>query len=240
MTRGQLPKAYLRMDPDIDAKHPDNLAEFVRIMCAANRQPWRGRFRSRAVVEALVGKAPTKRAIERGDLIPASQHSCRQCPPGDGPDALYLDGWDTWQEGDLTVAERMRGYRASRNAKRNGTVTPTVTPSVTDHHANRNGPSRQQDNKTTSDDDPPNPPDEIELLTDDLLAPSTATPKQLRAMQSFARAVGRSRTVEVLQHWRGQLDVDDRFSGAYEQLQAETAKPRNGKAAEFAYLDTES
>lgn len=41
MPRGQLPKAYLRMDPDLNAKHPDNLSEFVRLMCAANRRPWR-------------------------------------------------------------------------------------------------------------------------------------------------------------------------------------------------------
>ena len=235
--RGQLPKAYLRMDPDLDAKHPDNLAEFIRLMCAANRQPWRGRFRSRVILEAIVGKPATKRAIDRGDLIPAVDHTCGHCPAGEPTaETLYLDGWDTWQEGDLTVSERMRGYRARRNGKRNATVTPTVTAAPPD----RIPPSEASDNKASNDDvDARDGVDALELATDDLLAPYHATPKQLRAIANFARAVGPDRALEVLHHWRGQLEIPDRFTAAFEQLQAEadTAKDSRRKPSKFAYLD---
>lgn len=241
MPRGQLPKAYLRMDPDLDAKHPDNLAEFIRIMCAANRQPWRGRFRNRAVLEALVGKSATRRAIHRGDLIPAAEHSCGYCPEGEAtPDTLYLDGWDTWQEGDLTVAERMRGYRSRRNGRRNAPVTSTVTPAVTQASLRRIPPSEASDNKASNDDDDARAgPDDLELLTEDLLAPGHATQRQLRAIRNFARAVGTNRALEVMRHWRGQLDVDDRFTAAFEQLAAEATEAKAGrrKPSRFDYLD---
>lgn len=110
--RGQLPKAYLRLDPNIDHKHPDNLDGFVRLLCAANRQVPRGRFRARAVIDSLFGKTATDRFYRRGDIRNAT----------DG--AVDVVGWEQWQEGDLSVAERMRKYRESR-------VTDTVTEAVT-------------------------------------------------------------------------------------------------------------
>jgi hypothetical protein len=109
------PKAYLRLDPDIDQKHPDLLAELIRAMCAANRQRPRGRFDSRAVVEALYGKATVRKLYERGDLV-------------DQPDgSVYLDQWDEWQEGDVTVIDRMRRLR-----QRNRGVTEGVTRGVSE------------------------------------------------------------------------------------------------------------
>jgi hypothetical protein len=42
---------------------------------------------------------------------------------------VYVDGWNEWQEGDLTVRDRMA---ALRNRRRNSTVTGTVTPTVTE------------------------------------------------------------------------------------------------------------
>lgn len=111
----QLPKAYLRIDPNIDQTRPD-LADYVRLMCAANRQPRRGRFKSLAVVAAVVGRAKAKRYLEQGDLV--------QVEGG----ALYLDGWDHWQEGDVTVGDRVRRLRA----KRSQTVTQPLQPPLPD------------------------------------------------------------------------------------------------------------
>lgn len=116
--RPQLPKAYLRLDPNIDQTHPDNLDEFVRLLCAANRQPHRGTFRSRAVLEAALGKQAVRRFYLRGDVTTLD----------DG--RVVVPGWVPWQEGDMTVAERMRALRL-RNSDRNAAVTAPVTPPVT-------------------------------------------------------------------------------------------------------------
>ena len=105
MPKGSLPKAYLRLDPNIDQTHPDNLDGFIRLLCASNRQPVRGRFRSRALVEGVLGRAAVKRLIERGDI-------CQQ------PDGSWtVPGWSEWQEGDWTVADRQRRIRARRNGE---------------------------------------------------------------------------------------------------------------------------
>src|SRR3990170_5511927 len=102
MSDGQLPKAYLRIDPNIDQTRPD-LAAYVRLMCAANRQPRRGRFKSLDLIAAIVGRAAAKRYVASGDLIL------------DADGRYYLDGWDPWQEGDLTVGDRVRRLRGRRN-----------------------------------------------------------------------------------------------------------------------------
>lgn len=108
----EFPKAYLRMSPNLD-QHPDPLA-MLRAMCAANRQPQRGRFREPVVLERAVGRKAYRGMVERGDVVPAE--------PGLG---IYLEGWDHWQEGDLTVAERMRRLRSR---KRDGSVTLPASP----------------------------------------------------------------------------------------------------------------
>jgi hypothetical protein len=108
MTRDGLPRAYLRIDPNID-QHPDPLS-MLRAMCAAARQPKRGRFRDALVLERAVGRRPYRAMVERGDVVPAE--------PGPG---VYLAGWDEWQEGDFTVAERMRRMRDRRS---NGVTLP--------------------------------------------------------------------------------------------------------------------
>jgi hypothetical protein len=84
-------------------------------LCSGHRQPDRGRYRDRATVEGLHSRPFVKAAFDRGDLVTLS----------DG--RVYIDGWDEWQEGDLTVAERMRRMRQRRRNKRNG-VTPTPSP----------------------------------------------------------------------------------------------------------------
>lgn len=241
----QLPKAYLRLDPDLDAKHPDNLDEFMRLLCAANRQPWRGRFRSRSMVEALIGKPAAKRAIERGDLIPAKDHTCPDCPPGTARDGdLYLDGWDIWQEGDLTVAERMKRYR-----DRNATVTEGVTPTVTDPspeaYPSPSPTSETEDGrqKTVPEEPPEEPPnprdaklDALEVKADRILG-HPPTPRQWTALRDLGRQVGMDRAIEAADYWLSEGNAEDPFGALLDQLGRESQKKRGRKRSPNAYLD---
>jgi hypothetical protein len=119
------PKAYLRIDPNIDQVRTD-LDSFVRLLCAANRQPRRGYFKSEQIARMVLGKAAFHRALNCGDLTPCADGS------------LYVDGWTEWQEGDLNVGERMRRLRAR---KRHPAVTPPVTTTVTAPSPDRIPPS---------------------------------------------------------------------------------------------------
>lgn len=224
MPRGQLPKAYLRIDPDLDAKHPDLLAEFIRLLCAANRQPRRGVFKTRAVIEGLLGKAVTRRLIARGDVVEEGTE-------------WIVDGWERWQEGNLDVAERMRRIRAGRDNK------PRTNPAHSAHiprtdSAQMVAPtSEASGNKASITPEPPNPhaADNIEVLADGLLL-HPATPGQLRAIRTLSRKVGEARTLEVMQAWMTR-EVDDRFGGALDELGAEAKKRRERKESEWAYMD---
>jgi len=101
--RGQLPKAYLRIDPNLDSTHPAP-GDMVALLCAANRQPRRGLFKSEDVARSALGSRLLARSIERGDLR----------PNGVG---LVVDGWKEWQEDDLNVGERMRRLRDRRRER---------------------------------------------------------------------------------------------------------------------------
>lgn len=127
-----LPRAYLRVDPNIDQAYPELRGTFVGLLCAAARQPTRGWFRSRTVLEGLCGKAFVRRAFDRGDVSEK-----------DGK--VYVEGWDEWQEGDLTVRERMTRLRDRKrdktvtwpsldrtNASARVSPTPSSTPSFTE------------------------------------------------------------------------------------------------------------
>lgn len=124
MTKGQLPKAYLRLDPNIDQIHPDPGA-MARLLCVAARQPQRGRFKSRAVLELTLGKRLVQVLIDRGDVIEEDDH-------------WYVPGWDEWQEGDWTVSERQSRIRA-RKARKN------VTPPVADRDTSVTSPLPDSD-----------------------------------------------------------------------------------------------
>ncbi len=102
--KGQLPKAYLRIDPNLDSTHP-RPGDFIRLLCAGHRQPHRGRFRDREVLELAVGAEAAAYLLNREDVIPERGR-------------LYIDGWDEWQEGDFTVGERMARVRAKRRTPR--------------------------------------------------------------------------------------------------------------------------
>jgi len=114
-------KAYLRISPLLDehkAHYTDGqFRAFLHVITKASRQEPRGRFGSVVKLRALLGRLArhVPFLVEQGDL--AAQ------PDG----TLYVAGWDEWQEGDLTVRDRME---ALRNRRRNGTVTgssPTAT-----------------------------------------------------------------------------------------------------------------
>jgi hypothetical protein len=99
---------------------PAQLGAFLKVQLVAGRQTSRGRFRSIAAIRAILPAAYARHIdflVAEGDLDVLT----------DG--TVYVDGWDQWQEGDLTVKDRMA---ALRNRRRNGTVTSTVTqPSPT-------------------------------------------------------------------------------------------------------------
>ena len=114
-------RAYLRTDPGIwrrkvvEQRYPAALfAAFQAVLCLAEEQPDRGRFRSERLLRLLLdepkdgvrvlwGRHVTE-LVRRGDLVRLA----------DG--TLYVDGWDEWQEGDVTVRERMQRLLAARAA----------------------------------------------------------------------------------------------------------------------------
>lgn len=130
-----LPRAYLRIDPNLDA-HPDQDAMLTLILFG-NRCSERGRFRSLSMIEKILGKKRLKACLDRKDLIPISGGR------------YYVSGWDEWQEGDLTVGERMGRVRRRRSMSekdleeddRNGGVTNTVTEPSPERITGRNSSS---------------------------------------------------------------------------------------------------
>ena len=107
-------RAYHRVDPLMDERKshytPAQFGAYLKVQLVAGRQSHRGRFRS---IEALRMALPAAYArhvpflVEEGDVVVSRTH-------------VYVDGWDEWQEGDVTVGERMKRLR---NRRRNGTVT---------------------------------------------------------------------------------------------------------------------
>jgi len=120
MRHDGMPRAYLRVDPNLD-QHPDPLGMLL-LLCAAHRQPDRGRFRERGILDRTLGRRRVTAMLRRGDL----------CTVDDG--RFYVPGWDEWQEGDLTVAERMKRMRARRlsDGLNVSLVTDPASPSRND------------------------------------------------------------------------------------------------------------
>lgn len=117
-------RAYHRVDPLMDERKghytPAQLGAFLKVQLVAGRQTNRGTFRSVAALRAILPAAYSRHVdflLAEGDLDVLTDGS------------VYVDGWREWQEGDLTVKDRMARLR---NRQRNGTVTATVTePSPT-------------------------------------------------------------------------------------------------------------
>lgn len=114
-------RAYLRLDPDVRRNkiaYPDGaFRAFVELLCLADGQPRRGRFDSERVARVLLGARGrwVPWLITQGDLVLAESHRCDHCPRGRVlPGELYVDGWDEWQEGDVTVRDRVASIRERR------------------------------------------------------------------------------------------------------------------------------
>jgi hypothetical protein len=112
-------RAYHRVDPLMDERKghytPAQFATFLKVQLVAGRQTTRGRFRSLAALKTMLPSAYARHVdflVAEGDLDIQKDGS------------IYVDGWDEWQEGDVTVGERMRRMRDRRKRKRDGRVTP--------------------------------------------------------------------------------------------------------------------
>jgi hypothetical protein len=122
-----LTRAYIRLDPDFFERRlergdpPGAVGAYIAVLCLAEAQPKRGRFRDEAVLRALLTHAFARwlpYLFGHGDLVLEGRR-------------VYIEGWDEWQEGDRTVTERMARVRnRKRNADRNGDA-PEVTVEVT-------------------------------------------------------------------------------------------------------------
>lgn len=154
-------RAYLRCDPAMFERKviqqgypPLTYAAFSAILCLADSQPVRGRFRDERLMRALLGPLSRQAGalLERGDVIPATDHrECGNCPSGHGsPGQLYVDGWDEWQEGDWQVKERMARVRGKKRNKGDGSDRipdriPTVLAGRGEAVSEAGQPSRYSD-----------------------------------------------------------------------------------------------
>lgn len=132
-------RAYIRFSPKafhekvvIDGYPPGAFAAFAAVLCMAEEQPERGRFRSERLLRLLLDEPEegvhvgwgkwVKYLLEHGDLVKQDRG------------VLYVVNWDEWQEGDFTVAERVARLRKKRKdataaATDDVTVPRVITPS---------------------------------------------------------------------------------------------------------------
>lgn len=128
-------RAYLRLSPSafhdkavVDQYPPGAFAAFCAVLCLAEEQPERGRFRSERLLRLHLDEPMDGVRLGWGKWVPflLSHGDLERCPNG----SLYVSGWDEWQEGDVTVKERMARLRfkksngADRNTDRNGGAEP--------------------------------------------------------------------------------------------------------------------
>jgi len=126
-------RAYIRLDPGfferkvVEERYPAGaVTAFVSVLCLAEQQAERGRFRSERLLRLMLDEPHDGLRIglgrwvgyllDHGDLVRLDDRS------------LYVAGWDEWQEGDVTVAERMRRLRARRRDDHDDNTAPDTAP----------------------------------------------------------------------------------------------------------------
>lgn len=106
-------RAYIRLDPDfyvrmMDRGVPDSvIVTFLGALCAAEKQVPRGRFVNELALKAHLEKRHWRHIatlLADSDLVSA-------------PDGFYLDGWDEWQEGNFTPADRRRAIESRHSGE---------------------------------------------------------------------------------------------------------------------------
>lgn len=131
-------RAYIRTDPGVfmrkavEQRYPVGAyAAYDAVRCLGEEQPERGRFRSARLLRLLLDDPTEGVHLGWGKWVPylIDHGDLTRLPDG----SLYIDGWDEWQEGDVTVRERMSRLRdRKRNAgQRNGLDTSDTSPTVT-------------------------------------------------------------------------------------------------------------
>lgn len=133
-----MPRAYFRTLPDLYERkafgtdtHPPYpaaaVACFIGVLCFAEQQPERGRFKSQRLVKALL-EGPRGEGTAIARMIPflIAQGDLIERPDG----SLYVDGWDELQEGDWQAAERVQRHRARNAAVTVATVTDVTVATV--------------------------------------------------------------------------------------------------------------
>jgi hypothetical protein len=112
-------RAYLRLSPSafldkvvIDGYPAGAFAAFLAVLCLAEEQPERGRFRSEKLLRLLLDEPRDGVRVGWGRWVPylIEHHDLVRRDEG----VLYVVGWDEWQEGDVTVSERMARMRARK------------------------------------------------------------------------------------------------------------------------------
>jgi hypothetical protein len=92
--------AYVKVPTDIVLTHED-AGEWVILQCFGAMQPELGHFANRAVMDTVLGRPRARRCVDRGDV--------QALPDG----RWAITDWD-FQEGDRTVADRMKRWRQRR------------------------------------------------------------------------------------------------------------------------------
>ncbi len=132
-------RAYHRVDPLMDERKshytPAQLGAFLKVQLVAGRQSKPGEFRSLQALSDALPKSYSRHidflVSERDLLIKRNGN-------------VIVDGWKEWQEGDLTVGERMKRLRDRKKA--DVSVDEPSEPSP-DRNSNRN----DQRNEVTDD-----------------------------------------------------------------------------------------
>lgn len=129
-------RAYHRVDPLMDERKshysPAEFGAFMKVQLVAGRQSTPGQFRS---LQALRDALPKAYARHVDFLVTERDLLVRKSG------VVVVDGWKEWQEGDLTVAERMKRLRERKKADaEDAEASPEPSPERNaDRNDERNG-----------------------------------------------------------------------------------------------------